>query len=449
MANAKEVKLYGTAPSPFCLMVHHALRLKGVPYDYVEEDLKNKSQELLRLNPVYKKVPVLVVDGRPVAESCFILQYIDEQWASLGPRLLPEDPYRRAKVRFWADFIYQKVAPLTYVIPKAEGDSKAAAAAEFRAHLVAMEAGVREELWDGAALFVNGDSPGLLDLLVGVLYSGTKFLEGAAGVQLLDKEETPLLYSVMEAFLQLDVVKETTDFLQQHVDEDLNCRANPSMATAKEVKLYGTAPSSYCLMVHHALRLKGVPYDYVEEDLKNKSQDLLRLNPVYKKVPVLVVDGRPVAESCFILQYIDEQWVSLGPRLLPEDPYRRAKVRFWADFVYQKVAPLTYVIPKAEGDSKAAAAAEFRAHLVAMEAGVREELWDGAALFVNGDSPGLLDLLVGVLYSGTKFLEGAAGVQLLDKEETPLLYSVMEAFLQLDVVKETTDFLQQHVDEDR
>ncbi|XP_042391883.1 glutathione S-transferase U9-like [Zingiber officinale] len=221
MANAKEVRLYGMTRSGYCLMVHHALRLKGVPYDYVEEDLKNKSQELLRLNPVHKKVPVLVVDGRPVAESLVILQYIDELWGSLAPRLLPEDPHRRAKVRFWADFVYQKVVPLTYVIPKAEGDSKAAAVAEFRAQLVAMEAGVGEELWvDGAGPFINGDAPGLLDLLVGSCHTGIKFLEGVADVQLLDKEETPLLCSIMEAFLQLDVVKETTDFLQQHVHND-------------------------------------------------------------------------------------------------------------------------------------------------------------------------------------------------------------------------------------
>lgn len=108
---------------------------------------------------------------------------------------------------------------MTYVIRKAEGDSKTAAV-EFRAQLVAMEAGVREELWDGAGPFIHGDAPGLLDLLVGGCYTGTKFLEGIAGVQLLDKGETPLLCSVMEALLQLDVVKETTDFLQQHVDND-------------------------------------------------------------------------------------------------------------------------------------------------------------------------------------------------------------------------------------
>lgn len=111
--------------------------------------------------------------------------------------------------------------PLTYVIPKAEGDSKAAAVAEFRAQLVVMEGGVREELWvDGAGPFINGDAPGLLDLLAGSCHTGIKFLEGVAGVQLLDKEETPLLCSVMEALLQLDVVKETTDFLQQHVHND-------------------------------------------------------------------------------------------------------------------------------------------------------------------------------------------------------------------------------------
>ena len=103
-----------------------------------------------------------------------------------------------------------------------------------------------------------------------------------------------------------------------------------------EVVLFGTWASNPCTRVELALKLKGIPYEYVEEDLKNKSELLLRHNPVYKKVPVLVHNGKSIAESLIILEYIEECW-NTTPKLLPEDPHQRAKVRFWANYYDQKV----------------------------------------------------------------------------------------------------------------
>uniref|UniRef100_A0A7N2LAN3 Glutathione S-transferase n=1 Tax=Quercus lobata TaxID=97700 RepID=A0A7N2LAN3_QUELO len=114
-----------------------------------------------------------------------------------------------------------------------------------------------------------------------------------------------------------------------------------------EVVLFGTWASNPCTRVELALKLKGIPYEYVEEDLKNKSELLLRHNPVYKKVPVLVHNGKSIAESLIILEYI-ECWNST-PKLLPEDPHQRAKVRFWANYYDQKVVPIFYIIFGAKG----------------------------------------------------------------------------------------------------
>jgi glutathione S-transferase len=104
-----ELKLLGTVASPLSLRVQLALNFKGLSYENVKEDLKNKSKLLLTTNPVHKKIPVLIHNGKPVCESQIIVQYIDEAFAGTGSALLPTDPYERAVARFWAAYVDDKV----------------------------------------------------------------------------------------------------------------------------------------------------------------------------------------------------------------------------------------------------------------------------------------------------------------------------------------------------
>lgn len=103
-----EVKLLGTWASPYVMRARIALNIKSVNYDYVEENLREKSQLLIQSNPVHNKVPVLIHGDRPICESLVIVQYIDEVWSS-GPAILPSDPYDQATARFWASFVDDKV----------------------------------------------------------------------------------------------------------------------------------------------------------------------------------------------------------------------------------------------------------------------------------------------------------------------------------------------------
>ncbi|CAN6181978.1 unnamed protein product [Urochloa humidicola] len=94
--------------SPFAQRCRIALAEKGLAYESLPQDLANKGDLLLRTNPIHKKVPVLLHDGRPICESFIILQYLDDAFPDT-PSLLPSDPLARAHARFWADFAEKKV----------------------------------------------------------------------------------------------------------------------------------------------------------------------------------------------------------------------------------------------------------------------------------------------------------------------------------------------------
>jgi len=98
---------FDTWASMFGMRARIALAEKGVKYDYKEEDLKNKSPLLLQMNPIHKKIPVLIHNGKFICESAIIVQYIDEVWNDKAS-FMPSDPYERAQARFWVDYSWSR-----------------------------------------------------------------------------------------------------------------------------------------------------------------------------------------------------------------------------------------------------------------------------------------------------------------------------------------------------
>ncbi|KAK6925349.1 Glutathione S-transferase, N-terminal, partial [Dillenia turbinata] len=89
--------------------------------------------------------------------------------------------------------------------------------------------------------------------------------------------------------------------------------------------------SLYYIRVEWALKLKGVNYEYLKQDVNNKSELLLKSNPVHKEVQVLLHNGKPLLEWLVIMEYLDATWNE--KTLLPQDPYEQAMARSWARYV--------------------------------------------------------------------------------------------------------------------
>ncbi|KAM7263721.1 hypothetical protein ACFE04_001404 [Oxalis oulophora] len=195
----EEVKVLGAWPSPFVYRVLWALDIKGVKYEYIEEDLMNKSELLLNSNPVYKKIPVLIHNGKPICESTIIFEYIDETWPH-NP-LLPKDPYQKAMARFWTKFCDDKVTVFAKVF-LCVGEELEEGVKESKEILK-----IIEEQALGGNKYFGGEEIGLTDLAFGWLATGFDIFEEIVGVKVVDAESFPGLHAWIHNFRNHHLIK--------------------------------------------------------------------------------------------------------------------------------------------------------------------------------------------------------------------------------------------------
>lgn len=163
--------------------------------------------------------------------------------------------------------------------------------------------------------------------------------------------------------------------------------------------LHGYFRSSAAWRVRIALALKGVPHAQAFRHLRKGEQsapDYLAMNP-QGLVPALEVAGQgTLSQSLAILDWIEE--TQPGPKLLPADPWGRARVRALAQIIacdthpIQNLRVLQYLKRELGQDQPAIDA--WARHwiglgLAAVEARLAEP---ATGRFCHGDAPGMADL---------------------------------------------------------
>ncbi|KAG8366257.1 hypothetical protein BUALT_Bualt17G0057600 [Buddleja alternifolia] len=204
---SNEMKLLGAWPSPFVLRARIALNIKSVEYEFMEENvLVTKSDLLLKSNPVYKKIPVLIHGERPICESLIIVQYVDEVWAS-GPAILPSDPYDRAVARFWAVYLDDKWFPSLTAILMSDGEEAKKTALEQAIQGLDLLEEAFTKCSKGQNFF-GGDKIGYLDIALGSFLGWVRVIQIMANVSLIDESKTPNLFKWAQDFSGHDAVKD-------------------------------------------------------------------------------------------------------------------------------------------------------------------------------------------------------------------------------------------------
>ena len=196
------VEKYHLISSVTCPWVQRSvivLRAKGVEFKLTHINLLDKPDWFLEISP-HGKVPVLVVDERPLFESNAIAEYLDE---AVEPRLHPEDPIKRARNRAWTDFVPNFAPGLSgiYYTKTEEALAEGLKAAPER--VVKLEEAIAMDRGNDGPYF-NGEGLSLVDAAYAPFLQRFAFVERKLQTGLL--KDFPLIQAWSDALLADTVV---------------------------------------------------------------------------------------------------------------------------------------------------------------------------------------------------------------------------------------------------
>lgn len=176
-----------------------------------------------------------------------------------------------------------------------------------------------------------------------------------------------------------------------------------------DLVLYGYWRSSCSWRVRIALAHKGLDVRHeavhLVRDGGAQHRAAHRERNAARQVPVLEVDGAPIAQSMAILEYLEERWPE--PPLLPADPLDRARARQLAELINSGIQPLQNlaVLQHVEVEHGAEARKAWGAYWIARGlAALEAQAERTAGRYCVGGTVSFADLcLVPQLYNARRF----------------------------------------------
>lgn len=133
-------------------------------YQYVEVNPYHKPESLLRLNP-RGLVPTLQYDNKPLYESTVVCEFLEDAYPDHKPKLLPSDPYDKARVRIWTDFVTSRIIPAFHRFLQFQPGKSASTIDHVRAEFLDKLLEFAREM-DTEGPFFLGKEPSLIDFVI-------------------------------------------------------------------------------------------------------------------------------------------------------------------------------------------------------------------------------------------------------------------------------------------
>ncbi|MBJ6611747.1 MAG: glutathione S-transferase family protein [Candidatus Thiothrix moscowensis] len=195
MSTPHKLELVSFKICPFVQRSVIALNLKGVEYSLTHINPHDAPDWFKAISPL-GKVPVLLVDGKPLFESAVILEYLDEVYP---PSLHPADPLEKAQHRAWIEFCSDLIGRQFRMVTAKDETAFNEAYASLQQGLQRLESVV-----DATGPFFAGSELKLVDTVYAPLFMRLSLARLLAGLEL---DLSTRLQAWSDALLGMDAVK--------------------------------------------------------------------------------------------------------------------------------------------------------------------------------------------------------------------------------------------------
>nr|KAG5702776.1 hypothetical protein BaRGS_003650 [Batillaria attramentaria] len=182
---------------------------KKIPYETVNISLKQKPEWFLERNPG-GMVPVVEKDDKIVYESLIVADYLDNVYPD--NRLVPADPYRKARDAMLIDYYGNKYISNYYKIVFSEGKDEEAAKV-LNTALQKLD----DELAKRGTKFFGGDQVAFIDYMLWPWLERVEVLTRCNPVVVVSATSFPRVHAWIQVMLTLPAVKECLFDVDTHM----------------------------------------------------------------------------------------------------------------------------------------------------------------------------------------------------------------------------------------